>query len=70
MQGSLLHWGLDRRSNKLVRWLIANMARLVIMTKLIKMLVIVARIQCCCTWRGGRQAKCRGERLAALGPGH
>ena len=70
LQGSLLHRGLDRRNDKLVRWLIANMTRLVVMTKLIKMLVIVARIQCCCTWRGARQAKCRSERLAALRSGH
>ena len=54
----------------MVRWLVANMDSLVVMTELIEMLIIVTRIQCCCTWREGGQAKCRGERLAALGSGH
>ena len=54
----------------MVRWLVANMDRLVVMTELIEMLIIVARIQCYCTWREGGQAKYRGERLAAVGSGH
>ena len=70
MQGPVLHWSLDWRNDKLVRWLIAKMTRLVVMTELIETLDIVTRIQCCCTWREVGQARCRGERLAALGSGH
>ena len=54
----------------MVRWLVANMDRLVVMAELIEMLIIVTRIQCWFTWREGGQAKCRGGRLAALGSGH
>ena len=54
----------------MVRWLVANMDRLVVMAELIEMLIIVTRIQCCLAWREDGQAKCRGERLAALGSGY
>ena len=54
----------------MVRWLVANMDRLVVMAELIEMLIIVTRIQCCfASWEDGK-ARCRGERLAALGSGH
>ena len=54
----------------MVRWLVANMDRLVVMAELIEMLIIVTRIQCCFAWREGGKARCRSERLAAFGPGH
>ena len=54
----------------MVRWLVANMDRLVVMAELIEMLIIVTRIQCWDTWREVGQAKRRGGRLAALGSGH
>ena len=54
----------------MARWLVANMDRLVVMAELIEMLIIVTRIQCCLAWRDGGEAKCRGDRLAAIGPRH
>ena len=46
------------------------MGRLVVMAGLIEMLIMETRIQCCLAWRDGGEAKCRGDRLAAVGPGH
>ena len=52
----------------MVRWLVANMDGLVVMAGL--MLIMETRIQCCLAWRDGGEAKCRGDRLAANGPGY
>ena len=54
----------------MARWLVANMDRLVVMAGLIEMLIMETRIQCCLAWKDGGEAKCRGDRLAAIGPGH
>ena len=70
LQDSLLHWSLNWRNNRLVRDLFFNMNRLVVATKLIRMLTMVARLQCFSTWREGGQAKCRNGGLATLGPSY